>query len=385
MIWTIAKYEVVRMLKVKSVLVNMLVLPLLLIFILGSALKSTFDMAPVGQIHAGLVNLDSRQAEESLGRFLESSEVKERLAVTNVSSLEELKEQIKEQKLDYGMVIPSDFTKNLQAGKETEWQYFQGTDSVHNLTAKSLLDVYLSKVNQARSLSLVLEPEQAAVAMALSSSGNFDFVKQGNLSSSKEGYSAIQYYAVSMMIMFLMYSGMSMSISLVTEKENHTLARLQSLPLKPNAVLFGKILGNGFLGVLQALIIIGFSHYVFGVYWGNQPLLLILCCIALVIASLSLGAAVAFLTRYSTSVKMILQFVIIIMTFVSGGFSPMPSDVMKTLSLFSINHWGMQSLLRLMLNMDGGQILSQITMLGLISLVLILLAMFAYRRVGYHE
>ncbi|MCZ4143022.1 ABC transporter, partial [Escherichia coli] len=66
-----------------------------------------------------------------------------------------------------------------------------------------------------------------------------------------------------------------------------------------------------------------------------------------------------------------LQTVIIAMTFVSGGFTPIPVEFVQRISEFTVNHWALQSFLAMMLKAPIQEILHNITMLGIVCAVLL--------------
>lgn len=70
------------------------------------------------------------------------------------------------------------------------------------------------------------------------------YVETASLNEGGETYSAFQYYAAAMLIMFLLYSGLSASISLSEEKRKKTLYRLNSMPVSTLEIFMGKIAGN---------------------------------------------------------------------------------------------------------------------------------------------
>ncbi|MGV2685607.1 ABC transporter permease, partial [Clostridium perfringens] len=80
----------------------------------------------------------------------------------------------------------------------------------------------------------------------------------------------------------------------------------------------------------------------------------------------------------------LMQAIIIAMTFVSGGFMPLPVEFFQKIASFTVNHWAMQSMLRMMLNSDVQLILTCLGMLAAITAALSAAAMITYRKVGYH-
>ncbi|MNW11970.1 hypothetical protein D3C71_2095370 [compost metagenome] len=73
------------------------------------------------------------------------------------------------------------------------------------------------------------------------------------------------------------------------------------------------------------------------------------------------------------------------MTFLSGGMAPLPDSWVNSIGAFTLNHWTLQAVIRMMLHSDLEQILPNLWMMLLICLILFSAAILSYRKVGYHE
>jgi ABC-2 type transport system permease protein len=391
-IWTIAKYEVQRMMTSRTVLYIQFALPLLLIFILGSALSSDFqikdkDIIPVS---VAVVQHDSGSMKYELTSFLESTRITDFIHVTTYTTSDEAERQIKLGKEQFGLIVPADFSDKVMRGESAEWEMILGNDYGQNLTAQMVLGSFLDQINFHQSLSLAAGPNVHKTALptgeaAKPGAANDSFVQMGKLSASDANYSASQYYAAAMLVMFLLYSGMSAAISMMNEKEKHTLMRLNSMPIPEVHLMFGKIMGNAFIALLQSFIIIAATTLFYGVNWGHSYGMLFVVCLCITTVSMSLAAIISMLAGSIKAVLTIFQFLILAMTFLSGGFSPLPDGFLHKVGEFTMNHWALQSLLRMMLESDFAVILQYVTVLGMIAVGVLIISLGAYRKVGYHE
>jgi len=186
-----------------------------------------------------------------------------------------------------------------------------------------------------------------------------------------------------MLAMFMLYSGMTTVNSLFTERDKQTLARLQATPVGNGVIFAGKVAGNSFLAFLQASIIIVMTNLLFGVNWGGHPWLIVLICILITLASMTLGIIVALVSKNAASANALMQCIIIVMTFISGGFTPIAIDFVQRISEFTVNHWALQSFLSMMLDATMREIMHNILMLGAVCAVLAAAAAVIYRKVGY--
>ncbi|KKO55046.1 hypothetical protein XI25_03505 [Paenibacillus sp. DMB20] len=132
------------------------------------------------------------------------------------------------------------------------------------------------------------------------------------------------------------------------------------------------------------MLIVAGSSILYDVDWGNHVWLLMLVCVLITLASMTIAIIVSLISKTSSMASSLIQAAIILMTFLSGGFTPLHGDFFKTLGEFTVNHWALQGMLHMMLNAEIPQIITCIGILGAISLGLSAAAMIAYRKVGYH-
>ncbi|WP_025692002.1 ABC transporter permease [Paenibacillus zanthoxyli] len=386
-IWTIAAYELRRLLRSRSMLINLFLLPILLIFLIGSALSGVMGGGKdqtIDPFRVGIVDAAANPSERSqlIGSFLKSPEIAEIITPETADSREAAVNGVRSGEYSYAVIVPAGFDKDIMSGKEARLEYILGKNRTDNMVAGTVFDNFLSSINYRQAAAMTLGP-QAIPAMTESGQSN-PAVVLGKLNEGAPAYTASQYYAAAMLLMFLLLCGQMVITSLYSEKDNHTLFRIGSMPVKGGELFMGKMLGIGIVSVLQCASIILATHFLFGVYWGNRPGLLALVCLLMILASLTLSVIIAMFARTAASARSISTGLTVVMTFISGGMAPLPDSWVNTGGAFSINHWGMRGILRMMLESPWTQISGSITMLSLICLVLLGLAFFSYRKVGYH-
>ncbi|GIP58629.1 ABC transporter permease [Paenibacillus woosongensis] len=394
-LWTIAWFELRMLTRTRAVLLNLFLLPMVLIFILGNALSSNFKdeaEASVEQARVLIVEPNTGGAvqgelEVGLGlrEFLNSPEIKQRMRIEKTVSREEAVEALTRGEADFGVIIPSDFEERVTAGKEAQWELIPGKDSMKNYVAQMIFHAYLDEVNRMQAAIIALGPQGIGEAMGTMSGLEATYVETASLNEGGETYSAFQYYAAAMLIMFLLYSGLSASISLSEEKRKKTLYRLNSMPVSTLEIFMGKIAGNSLVAFLQAAVIICGTSWFYGVDWGRHLWMLALTCLLVVIASMMLAVILTLLTKSSAVARSAVVTVIVVMTFLSGGFQPLPMEIIQRMGEFTVNHWAMQAILRLMLGADPGEVMHYLMMLGLFCGLLLAAGIVSYRKVGYHE
>lgn len=386
-IWTIMIYELRRLLVSRSMIINMFLLPLILIFLLGASLSSVIgDQAPakIDQVRVGIVYSAGDGAESSaiMDVFLKTKEINDIIHPVTVESREAVESGLRTGEYGYAVIVPQDFDSKVQSGQPIQLELILGKDRTDNMVAGTVFDNFLNNINYKQSVAMALGPE--ALTAIAPSSGEQSSVKVGELGQGGLSYTASQFYAASMMLMFLLYSGLTVSTSLFNEKENHTLFRINAMPVKGSELFIGKMLGVGVVSVVQCAAIVILSNLLFGVNWGNRPWMLLLFCLLMIIASMTLSIVISMLSTTKASAGSIVSVITVVMTFISGGMAPLPESWVNSVGAFTINHWALQAIIKMMLHADLSEIIPNLIVLSSICLVLFTAAVISYRKVGYH-
>ncbi len=385
---TIAYYEFIRMIRSRATLLLNIGLPLLLILILGTALSDAFQAEDqeINQVKTVIYSEDVGAMQEAFTAFLSSEGVEPYISPVHVDERDDVEAMLSNGDADFGLIIPRDFSESVFSGQVSTWEFISGKSELNNMTASMVLNSFVQQTNRMQAQALVLGAQTVDPTGQSANTGlqNQQTVIIGSLQQ-QETTSAVQYYAASMLIMFLLFSGMACAISLTTESENHTLSRLNAMPLSPIDIIGGKLLGNLILAILQATIIIVFSDIAYGVDWGSNKLAVVAICLLTIIAAMSLALLLSAIFKTSKSVTAIYQTFIFAATFLSGGMAVGLGDLIHQIGKFTINHWAASGLLRIMLNSDFSLIMQDIGVLGAIASGLFIVAIVSYRKVGYHE
>ncbi|NUU60973.1 ABC transporter permease [Paenibacillus agri] len=386
--WTIMTYELRRLFRSRSLLLNQFLLPLLLIFLLGTSLSGVVGNQSNQTIHSvrvGVVNLPTKNTSESalVADFLATPELQDIIIPISLPSREAAESGLRAGKYGYAVIVPPGFDQKVQNGEQAQLEFILGKDHTNNLVAGTVFDNFVDHINDIQAAASILGPESLA-AFTPSNEDTLSPLKLGELGEDGGSYSATQFYAVSMLLMFLLYCGLTVNISLFNEKEEHTLFRLNSMPVKGSQLFIGKMLGVGTVSIVQCSAIILLSHWLYGVYWGNRPVLLILFCLLMIIASMTLSIVVSMFFKSGASARSVITVLTVCMTFLSGGMAPLPESWVNTVGPFTINHWMMQAILGMMLHVDVSKIMPNLLAMALICVVLFGAALSSYRKVGYH-
>ena len=145
-------------------------------------------------------------------------------------------------------------------------------------------------------------------------------------------------------IMMLLFSVAGIGSSILEEKENGTINRLLYSPLKPDAILYGKMIYAFVIAVLQLSIMFVFAWVVFSLDLLTNIPALILMIVATGFAVSSFGIFLAAISKTRQQAQGLGTLIILIMSAIGGSMIPlfiMPA-FMKKIAVVSVNYWGIQ-------------------------------------------
>lgn len=373
--WTTACYELLKYSRMRSVLIILIGLPLLLILLLGSAFDTEIKPAKVA-----LSIADQGEMRTSIDAFWAEDAIKPYIKVIMADSEGEVQDFVREGIADYGVHIPSDFSKQLKTGVTTKWLTYSGRYEEKNTAADAVVNRYMTNVNLQLAAMETLGPDytagsKEAVKSAATGESLLSIGTLGTGDSQEFGpTTAIQYYSAAYLIMFLLYSGMSAALALLDQKESGTLQRLYTLPASFRSVVFGIFAGTMMLAALQAIIIVGFTSYVYGVAWGGCFGWITLICLFTAAAGVGLAIVIASYVRTRKTTQTLFSIIVFSMTFLSGGMMTGIENMIGGANKWTINHWANVSLRSIMSDTESANIWNEVGILGLIALILSIIA-----------
>src|SRR3954447_7311953 len=342
--WITAYYEVLKYSRMRSVLVILIVLPLLLILLLGSAFDSELKPAKVAVFMA-----DQGELRSSMDAFWRDDKIKSSIKFIAADSEKEVQNFVREGIADYGVFVPADFSTRLIAGETTKWLTYSGRYGEKNMAVEAVVNSFMVNVNLQLAAIATLGSDQAIVTETHhSQAANSSAVIVGTLGSGEDkvfgGTTAIQYYSVAYLIMFLLYGGMTAGIALLNQKSSGTLQRMYVIPISFRAVVFGIITGTVMLAALQTIIIILFTNYVYGVDWGGHYDLITLICLLTTIAGAGLSIIIASFVGSIKTMQSLFTIIAFSMAFISGGMAAEIENMVGNANRWTINYWANVSL-----------------------------------------
>ncbi|MGG2067527.1 ABC transporter permease [Bacillus sp. S14(2024)] len=342
----------------------MLLMPLLLTAILGSALSGFMDEGGLPKTVIGYYQEDEDTfANMFRTDVLEAKGIKDDVKVKKVSSRTDLEDMLKKKTIDVGIIIPKQWSEHIQDGKLKEVTLL--TDPAKDIQAKIADSLILSFSERAQTIAFATK--SVATDLAQSQQGNVqEVVKsvgtdlQAIATSNKSGIEtgtigkktvvAMQYYAAAMLVMFLLYNVTVGAKSIVGEQRTETLARLLVTPTSSYSVLLGKFFGTLLFACIQFGVFVIATHYAFSVNWGDDIVQLTAVGISYAICVSGLSMLIAAFIRDEKTADVMGGIGIQLLAILGGSMLPIYvfPDTLQKVANIAPNKWALTSFLDIM-------------------------------------
>jgi ABC-2 type transport system permease protein len=400
MIFHIALKDLKIVFRDKKALAVMLLMPALIIMILGAAFSSMFSSGnTIEKFSIGVVNRDDGLLSKIFINEVLRKEMKDMLN-TYVVYEDEADRMLEKKTVPAVIVIPEDFTRNIESNKPTKLQVKSHADAqlksivVESVTGGFAQSISLSYASAYAALDTFnkyhLPTPKPVGGIAAStaimgelqkklSTGLLDYKEENQ--DEQKSMNAIQFYSASMLVMFLLFGANNGIALMIEERESRTLSRVLSTRPGRGTVLTGKFLGLMVICFIQAMILILFTRIVYNVNWGDSLPGLLMVTICAVFAAAGFGMMIAGVARTQKAADGLSNILIQVFTFIGGGMIPyyvMP-DSMKQLAKVTLNWWAVKGYHDLMLGINFVNILPYCGILLIMGLAYLSIGILKFR------
>lgn len=295
----------------------MVLFPIVLIMILGAAFSGTFDNAvkldDVTVLYTEERNESGPILTEAFKSFREGISEELGIIFVKADDVNSGRTAIKDNKYS-AYIYVSDNTREIKMYKNERAEF-----------ETSLIESALNSFsNTYGAMSAIAANNPAAMAMPeMAAEGDYVAVKSLN---EKREPGSLDYYAVTMMTMILMYASLTGFWSIRSDIEQKTGGRILCAPVRKHEMLIGNVVGSICVTIVQGTAVILFSKFILKAYWGEDLITVAFLLLTYSVMSISLGASLAFLFRNGNAASGALNTIIPIFVFLGGGYVPL--DVM---------------------------------------------------------
>lgn len=362
--------DIVLLVRDRAALIMILAAPFALTLGLG-AISGGFSSqsSGVGDIPLTIVNMDRGELGGNLLQALESPNLNGLFTIQVGTDIAAARLQVESDQIAGLVIIPADFSASFQPNIQSDQtgpvapvELYTSPERPYSASIiRSVLTEMINSLQLGPLSSQVvvqglinsgrLAPDPTAVSQVTAALRSMDLsqiggrairiqVGQESPTERNQPPNALSYLAPAMAVLFLMYTVTLGGRSLLTERENGTLARILTTSTTSAQILGGKVSGIFITGFLQVSILILVSALLFGLRWG-APLAVVLLVCSVCLAATGWGILLASLASTPWQVGGIGSALMIIFGLLGGTFVPTSqfSDLVRMLAKITPNYW----------------------------------------------
>ncbi|WP_045516205.1 SagG family ABC transporter permease subunit [Clostridium sporogenes] len=336
-ILNILKKEILQNLRDKKSMLLMTLFPMLLITILGTVFSgnfaSTINIPEINVMYS--INKDVK-IDKNFKDFTKEIEKTMKVNFKETKDEKDALEKISNGKTDVYIKIPND--KKI-------YIYENNLRAFNSQLVSTLLDAFVDKVNMTKEVAS--KNPMALSKIKVNTSPNFVNTKTIDGKDSPRG---IDYYAVTMLTMTILYGTAVGAMSIASEIKRRTYKRLICSNTSPLKILFSKILASFLVIAFQSFLIYLFSKYILGTNWGNNKLALVSVVASLIFMAVSAGVCIANTIKNEGVMSIIIYMFVPILTFLGGGYVPLEpigSKMLNSVSNISPLKWSNDAIFKI--------------------------------------
>lgn len=356
----------------RRALCMMVLFPIVLIMILGTALAGGFDNSNAFKGTSVIYSVNGNGELVNGFKNLINNEKELGIKFTEAKNREEGLNGVKDRDYSAFILVDAD-TNNIKLYKNDRFN-FSGS------FIESVLNTFVQKYNVMMEIAKV----NPTALGKISSKAMPNFVNEVSLARKRQP-KAIDFYSVTMLTLILMYAANVSASSINAERRMKTSARMLTTPVKRHQVLIGRILGDVIITSIQAAIVLIVSKYVFKAYWGESGAMLPIIAVifAEIIMTISLGAGLAFSIKNEQLSGGIINTITPFIVFLGGGYIPLDqfnNSFLNTLCKLSPIKWINDAIFEIVYNNNFSLVPKALTIALAISVIFITASAMLFRK-----
>jgi len=345
-IWQITKKDLLEFSRDHIRLMTFIIMPIFMMILTGFIFPSQSSLK---NVPIGIADLDKKETSQKIIDAIQEISMSDSYRAFNIKmykDIETIKEGIKKQDINGGLVIPTDFSSNILSNQQTTLiivedqsspqisglitQVFEKLiDNFSQQLSIQKVETILVAYNQTRSPKIspraIVQPLLSKIEGLIPGNPNyFEFVAPGIMAQ---------------IVMTAVLTGLAASVS--REKEQGTLDGILISPISRLAIILGKALSQSIRGLVQGIIVMLLVVFIFNVTIHGNLLLVILLLLLGIFSFVGLGILVsAFTSEQETATQLLFMFQFP-MLFLSGVFFPiqqMPEFMQKISHLIPLTY-----------------------------------------------
>jgi ABC-2 type transport system permease protein len=287
-------------------LIFMIFLPAFLLIMFGFALN--FD---VKHVPLAIVDQDgSRASRELVTKFRTTEYFDVKAVLERTGDLDGL---MARERIRAALVVPESFAEDLLAGRSPSVQFLlDGANAMSGSTAAGYAAAILQSYSQRITLAAMARHGFGGIVLPLETEVRVWY--------NPELRSARFLVPGLMAFILMVVLTTSTAFSIVREKERGTMEQISVSPLRPAALIVGKLIPYVLISLVSAHLVLGLGWVLFGVAVKGSYFLLLLSMVLFLVCGLGQGLLISAITR-TQQVAFLLSIILTILpTFILSGF-----------------------------------------------------------------
>ena len=322
-LWTMTASDLRQRIRDKSVIIFALLVPLALMFVFNLTFGAAQDVT-LDTIDVAVAMPDGDQLAVTLVDAALSSDAVE--VHQTAAAADEVRALVQSGEVTMGIVVPEDFSEAVTSGRETVVDVVEGDQGgLESAVVEAVLQAVLDRlaagtVAAAAGAQLGLPAEQlAALAEEAATAGPQITLTEGE--TSNEQLSSSANLVAGQAGLFLLFTVGFGVLGLLAEREQGTLARLRSMPMRPSLIVTAKSLVSYILGIVATVVLLVVGGLFFDVSFGS-PLAVFALVLCVVAAGVSLMFIIARVARTAEQANISQSILAMVLGMSAGAFFP---------------------------------------------------------------
>lgn len=265
----IARVNVVRMLRDRTGLFFVFLLPVILIMVLG------FVYGGRDAPRLGVVMLDDGPLSGQLLEAIAAGEM--RFERVDKPSPEELSDAVEAGTLEVGLLVPAGYDADLRDGGAPTVEVLGKQQTALSALREGVAAAIASQAARVRAVRLVMAEAGVAFDQALATVDRVAAavppldvaVTTVGTAAFPEDAGSFTLGAQSQLVLFMFLTSMTAATQLILSRQLGVTRRMLSTPTPVRGILMGELLGRFLVAMIQGVFIVLVSSILFGVAWGN--------------------------------------------------------------------------------------------------------------------
>ena len=387
----ITKKDLLEFIRDKLRIITFFLMPIFMMILVGFIFPSQNSLK---NIPIGVANLDKSIVGQKLTETIQNLKISDNqtFKVKTYGSIDEIKEGIKKQEINGGVLISSDFGEKLNQNQQVQVTIVedQTNPQISALTNQILSQTIngfgkglgVQKLGKILVQKTVISPQPAPVLSPAFFLTPITVAIQGIIGGNPNYFEFVAPGIIAMIVMTAVLTGLAASVS--REKEQGTLDGILIAPVSRLAIILGKAFAQSIRGMIQGAIVLILAILLFGVTVHGNILLMALVVLLGVFSFVGLGILVSASASEQETATQILFMFQFPMLFLSGVFFPiqqMPKAMQYIAHLLPLTY-AVQAMRKVMILGAGfAAIRTELVILFVFGAVMLIIAVPLFKRI----